>query len=1443
MFRHRLLGLVTALFIGSVTSEIAASELRVLFLGDRGHHQPEERSKQLIPVLAQLGIAIDYTEHLGDLNAEKLSRYDGLIVFANWPSIEPEAEKALLDFVANGGGFIPIHCASYCFLNSPAYIELVGAQFKSHGTGEFRTRITAPDHPIMAGIPEFRTWDETYVHTKHNEDRVVLQVRPDTQGNEPWTWVRRHGKGRVFYTAYGHDHRTWGQPGFHVLIERGIRWACGDDRVVPTLLSPPPDPSSFTFRKANLPNYLPGRSWGTQGDALTQMQEPLRPEASMRHAVLAPQLELHLFAADPEIYKPICMSWDARGRLWIAETTDYPNELKPDRQGEDRIKICEDSDGDGRADKFTIFADRLSIPTSLLHYKGGVIVHQAPHTLFLRDTDGDDRADERRVLFTGWSTGDTHAGPSNLQWGLDHWVYGMVGYSGFRGTVGGEEHSFRTGFYRFRPDGSKFEFLRNTNNNSWGVSFTEEGLLFGSTANGNPSVYLPIPNRYYESVRGWTSSVLGRTATNAKFYPISEKVRQVDHHGNFTAAAGHAIYTARRLPKTYWNRAAFVNGPTGHLVATFLLEPRGSDFVSRNTWNLLASHDEWTAPIMSEVGPDGAVWVIDWYNYIVQHNPTPRGFKTGKGNAYVTDLRDKVHGRIYRVVPRGDGPAYRPRRLDLSTPPEELVAALAIDNQFWRREAQRLLVERGRRDVVPALVRLVNDATTDAIGLNPGAIHALWTLNGLGALGDDDGAAAAARGALRHPSAGVRRNAILALPRTADSTAAILSAKSLLDDEAQVRLAAFLALAELPPHEAAGAAISRALAEPMNAEDRWIPDAATAAAARHVTSFLAALRGAGAGGESSAALVQVTERVAEHAARGEATRGGAGELLAGLKGTAQPLADAVVTGLARGWPANARPRLDPAVEAGVASLLASLSPEAQSRLVTLAERWGSRGLEKEAEAIAGRLAGEIQNTDRSDDERARAARQLIEFRIGDATAARSVIETIDPKSSPELVDGLLRAVETSESDAVGTAIVEALPALTPTAKRRAQVVLLRRAPWTSALLDAAEGGVVDLDLFTLDQKQQLARHPDAKLAAKATALLARSGDLPDPDRQRVIDSLLPITERTGDVERGKAAYLEVCAKCHKHGTEGTDIGPDLTGMAVHSKSELLVHILDPSRSVEGNFRLYTVVQSDGAVIEGMLTSESRTAIEIYDAEGKPHRILREDVESIEASRLSLMPAGFEKQLSPERMADLLEFLTDRGRFLPIPLDKAATVVSTRGMFFSERSRGERLVFRDWKPKVFEGVPFHLVDPKGSEVPNAILLHSPNGAIPPRMPKSVEIPCNTAARAIHLLSGVSGWGAKSPRKDGSVSMIVRLVYEGGATEDHPLRDGEHFADYIGPFDVPGSKLAFNLRGRQIRYLAVRPKTAGRIERIQIVKGPDRTAPIVMAVTVEVAESSK
>lgn len=1444
--RHLLSKLVFLLLLPCFAN-VAHGDLKILFLGDNGHHRPRDRFAQLEPVMKKRGVQLTYTDQPGDLNLPKLRQFDALLLYANIDRIDPPQASAVLDYVRGGGGFVPLHCATYCFRNNEDVVALMGAQFQRHGTGVFRTEIVDPDHPIMKSFGGFESWDETYVHHKHNEkNRTVLEHRVDAEGREPWTWVRTHGEGRVFYTAWGHDQRTWSNPGFLNLVERGIRWAAGEDPAaagpylldlpfpVPTMTAPRTDVAAFEYTDvgAKIPNYPPSRRWGVQDEPLSKMQLPLAPEESLKHFVMPEGFRLELFASEPELGgKPICMTWDERGRLWIAETYDYPNELQPAGSGRDRIRICEDTDGDWKADKFTVFAENLSIPTSITFHRGGVIVQDGTRTTLLRDTNGDDVADERTVMFSGWNQRDTHGGVSNFQYGLDNWVWAMQGYNPSRPTSGEENESsnlrFAAGFWRFRPDGSEIEFIRSTNNNTWGLGISEEGIIFGSTANRNPSVYMPIPNRYYERVNGWTPSLmLGTIADTHLFKPITDKVRQVDQHGGYTAAAGHALYTARNYPQEYWNRVAFVNGPTGHLVGTFVIQPQGADFQSKYSFNLLASDDEWSAPIMSEIGPDGNVWVIDWYNFIVQHNPTPRGFETGRGNAYATDLRDKKHGRIYRLV-HEEAEVAKPFSL-ADASPEELVEALRSKNMFWRKQAQRLLVEKGDASVVNALCELVRDTTVDEIGLNTAAIHAVWTLHGLGVLdGGSERATATVTEALRHPSAGVRRNALQVLPSEPSSVEAILEANLLSDPNHQVRLAALLALSDLPATEGAGAAVAQVA---RGENDRWLGDAVVSAAATHGESFLKAIARQPSLSEDLAARVTI---VAEHYAR-TAPTDTVKSLVVQLRGAAPSVVETIARGLAEGWPADRRPQLDVAFEDSLEELVNRLDTSGRGQLLRVASIWGSDRLSKYAEEIVTELLAKLDDDDASENDRVAAARELIEFQSTRESTVSAILYRINPQTPPSLAQALMQALRQSDATRLGELVADRIASVTPQVRTAGVQLLLGRRDTIPTLLDAIDAGTIQLAELSLDQRQNLTRHPDGSVRRRAERLLERGGALPSADRQKVIEDLIEITEVRGDVAAGKLAFKKVCAKCHRHSGEGTDIGPDLTGMAVHPKEELLTHILDPSRSVESNFRLYSVVTVDGLVINGMLASESRTTLEFFDAEGKKTSILRDDIDELVGSQKSLMPEGVEKELNRQELTDLLEFLTQRGSFQPLRFRDVATVCSEEGMFGGDG----RYVLPEWGTRTVNGVPFDLVDPKG-KTKNMVLLHGPLGSLSRTMPRSVSIPVGNAARAIHLLSGVSGWGYPYSRQR-SVSMIVRVVYEDETTEDHELLNGRHFADYIRRTEVPESEYAFSAPRHQMRYLAVYPKKTTPVERIELVKGPDRTAPIVMAMTIEAAK---
>ena len=805
--------------------------MNVLFLGhDSEHHNARAFMPMLQASLAPDGFHFTYTSDPADLSTDILKDYDAVMLYANHDEITDSQAKALLAFVKQGGGFVPVHSASYCFRNSTDVVKLIGGQFESHDTATFMAKIVAPEHPAMQGVTEFSSWDETYKHTKLTGDRTVLMERVDAEGQEPYTWVKDYGRGRVFYTALGHDERTWAKPEFHQLLEQGLRWAIGD-RKADALAKL--DLPSLQYSEAIIPNY-------ENRNPPPKLQAPLDPVASQKRIQIPPGFSLQLFAAEPDILKPISAAWDHRGRLWLLESQDYPNEINlTDGAGNDRIKILEDTDGDGKADKFTIFADKLSVPTSLVFANGGVIVSQAPHFLFLKDTDGDDVADERHILFSGWGTFDTHAGPSNLQYGFDNKIWGVVGYSSFEGKVGNDMHTFRQGAYRFNPDGSWLEFMGATSNNTWGLGFTEAFDVLISTANNTHSAFLGIPHRFFNEVEGLKIKSVKKIDGHYAFHPNTDKVRQVDVFGGFTAAAGHHLYTARDYPQEYWNRIALVCEPTGHLLHRAIIEQNGAGFIEKDGFNLLASSDEWVSPVHAQVGPDGAVWILDWYNFIIQHNPTPQGFLNGPGNAHVNPLRDKDHGRIYRLSYDGAENESYPEIGDDKL--ENCIAALSNDNLFWRLHAQRLIVENNYLQAKNNLIDLVNDKNVDAIGLNPGAIHALWTLQGLNLIdAAEKEVMDAVYGALKHPSAAVRKNAIRVLDPSEMNLIKIRDAKLWADKDGGVRLAAILNLIEQNNDEI-GAILYDLSREKSVMDDEWLARAVYTGAVRHKESFTRAM--------------------------------------------------------------------------------------------------------------------------------------------------------------------------------------------------------------------------------------------------------------------------------------------------------------------------------------------------------------------------------------------------------------------------------------------------------------------------------------------------------------------------------------------------------------------------------------------------------------------------
>jgi putative membrane-bound dehydrogenase-like protein len=525
------------------------------------------------------------------------------------------------------------------------------------------------------------------------------------------------------------------------------------------------------------------------------MQVDLSPEQSVNCAQSTSDFKIEMWASEKDagnIKAVQNFTFDERGRVWAVETFDYPNTIKDPFAGGDRVVILEDTDGDRVMDKQTVFVSGLNIPQGIEIVPGGIIVAMAPHLVLFEDKNGDDKADSPtgKILYTGFKKndpGDTHGGIGHIKYGIDGWLYGSVGYNG--GNV--KNIGFPAGVWRAKLDGSKFEFLGKLTNNAAGIGISEDNEIFASTANNDHTFHVALPG---------ASENMARIAGYGQSYkPITKDVCQGDWFGNFTAASNHEIYTARLFPKAYWNRAALVCEGTGHLVNQDFLERKGS------TWNatridaapnLFASTDAWTAPVATKVGPDGAVWVLDWYNYLFLHNgESPEG----AGHAYLSDLRTKKACRIYRVAPKDGKLDPIPDLTGASN--ETLVNTFHNSNMLWRLNAQKILIRNtttaeAKAALEPLLIAGVKSRMKDDVDNDPFFIHCLWTAQILGLI---DASPAKwdplLKDALLHPAAGARMNVLKAMPLTAASAQAIKDQGRVNDPDAHVRMQALLALA------------------------------------------------------------------------------------------------------------------------------------------------------------------------------------------------------------------------------------------------------------------------------------------------------------------------------------------------------------------------------------------------------------------------------------------------------------------------------------------------------------------------------------------------------------------------------------------------------------------------------------------------------------------------
>jgi putative membrane-bound dehydrogenase-like protein len=940
----------------------------------------------------------------------------------------------------------------------------------------------------------------------------------------------------------------------------------------------------------------PGFGHAAPREANDAIPAPLSPAESARAFRTKPGLDIEVVAAEPLVESPVAVDFGDDGRLWVCEMRDYPMGLDNQWKPGGRIKVLEDRDRDGAYETATTFLDGLPFPTGVMAWRKGVLICAAPEILYAEDSDGDGKADVRRVLYRGFATENYQARVNGLAYGLDNWVYGANGLIGgkIRGKADGRAVDIGGRDFRFKPDTGEFEpasglTQQGRTRDDWGNQFGGNNSVLiqhyplpDAAARRNPRVAAPSP-----------AVPLASDPDPSLLFPASRTLARYNHPesaNHVTSACSPAIYRDALLGPSYAGNA-FVCEPVHNLVRRLVLEPSGVTFAGRRAEDeraseFLASTDPWCRPVQVRTGPDGALWVVDMYRFVIEH---PRWISPERLEGL--DVRagaDK--GRIYRIVPRGRSLRPVPKLDRLST--RDLAAALDSPNGTLRDSVHRLLVHRGDRSVAPVLAELA------ASSQHPECrAQALGVLDGLGAL--DSAVILRALGDT-HP--GVRREAArLAQPRLSADAAIGQAVLRRADDPAiTVRFQVALTLGDWPAPEA-GRALGRLAAQ--DGGDRWMRAAVLSSAASHAGAILeAVLASAGPGGPPPALVEPL---IATAAGSGGDLRAIV-RLLGPVGGRAtEPWRLGAIAALLDGSRDGTLVD-DPVARAAIAS--------ARSLVADASARPGDR-------VAAIRLLGRIRSNRDGD---------------RDVLAGR-----LDPAEPAEVQRAAIRGLAQLGGPGSARAILARWARLSPSARASALDSLLAREETARPLLAALEAGrIAASQIDAAHRERMLTQGPDA-LRHRAAGVFGPSVLGP---RKAVLDAFAPVRTMPGNAARGRAVFERACSTCHRLGGIGHEVGPDLAALTDTSADALLTAILDPNREVDARYASYTVVTRDGRVLDGLIVAETASALTLKRPEGRTESVLRSDVEELTTAGRSLMPEGLENDLKPSDLADVIAFV-------------------------------------------------------------------------------------------------------------------------------------------------------------------------------------------------------
>lgn len=944
----------------------------------------------------------------------------------------------------------------------------------------------------------------------------------------------------------------------------------------------------------------------------------LAPEEAQKKFALPDGFEARIFASEPDVINPVAMTWDERGRLWVVELYEYPLGAAPGTKPRDRVKILEDTDGDGKADSVKVFVDGLNLATGVLVGNGGVYVGQAPHLLFFADKNGDDIPDSRTIAATGFGLEDRHELLNGFTWGPDGWLYmthGVFTYSKVKDPNDPNDDgvTMTAAVARFHPRTREFEVFAEGTSNPWGVDFDRAGNAFVSAC---------VIDHLFHMAPGGIYVRQAGTPPHPYAYELLPSI--VDHKHFRAAYAGIQVYQGDQYPAAY-RGTVFMGNIHDNSVHQDRLTPNGSSFQASAIQDFVRANDGWFRPVSVQVGPDGALWIMDWYDKYPCYqnaNADPEGV-------------DRARGRIWRIVHtgrnRGAPVPPRPANLNLAkASTASLVETLAHPNVWHRRTAQRLLSERRDSQSAPALLKLLREGAT-----LESRLAALWTLHTAGFVTDEQ-----LDSLVNDREPAVRAWVARLTGERGEATERTLARLRTLaaDPDAPVRLAVAVAARQFasgsltvnspPPPGAQGARIGNILAalvqQPQSANDPVLPfmiwmagEPGFARDPRIAMDWIV---------ENGTTAVPLTSQLARKAMRRicDTQRPESLDLaldfVQQLANRSAPLTLAALDGLLEGQKGKALvPRRAPA------DFLAALSRNGNGDIVAKARQLGT--LWGDAAALQTSLVL-VTNPNADLEQRLQAIQSIRQHKID---AVRETLLQVLSQNGPERVlQESIRALGEVGSDDLPGLMLKRWKDLSPSLRRAASDVLISRRNWARAFITGIENRTIDPTELPVPVIRTLLTSNDDYARNRAEQVIGRFRESAGDKLKLVAEKRKIVLEGPVDIEAGRAIARKTCFNCHKLHGEGADIGPDLTGVGRSNLDALLANVIDPNQIVGKGYENVEIETKDGRTVSGRMVENTDARIKLMSAGPKEEVIAKSNVQSMRISELSVMPEGLEQ---------------------------------------------------------------------------------------------------------------------------------------------------------------------------------------------------------------------